>query len=52
MGGAELTVSIELDLLSFCCPSVPTESRTETVSWRAITRLSSNLSLTVEIALT
>jgi len=50
--GAGLTVSIGLDLPSFCCLSVPTESRIETVSWRTITGLSSNPSLIVEIALT
>jgi len=51
-GSAELTVAIELKLLSFCCPSVPTELETEAVSWRTITGLSSNLSLIEEIPLT
>jgi len=52
MSGAGLTVSIELNLLSFYCPSVLIESGTETVSWRTITGLSSNPSLILEITLT
>jgi len=52
MGGAGLSISIGIDLPSFCCLSAPTKTGAEIVSWRTITGLSSNPSLTMDIAFT